>query len=55
MLLALLDSLTRLVDGLSYGSTSSDWSTYSDGRCSSWSRSVPCSRAGMDSAGRIAV
>ena len=30
MLLALLDSLTRLVDRLSYGSASSDWSQYSE-------------------------
>jgi SAM-dependent methyltransferase len=29
-LLALLDSLTRLVDGLSYGPPSSDWSQYSE-------------------------
>ena len=29
MLLALLDSLTRLVEGLSYGSERSDWSQYS--------------------------
>ena len=30
MLLALLDSLTRLVNGLSYGPASSDWSLYSE-------------------------
>ncbi len=30
MLLALLDSLTRLVDRLSYGPTGSDWSVYSE-------------------------
>ena len=30
MLLALLDSLKRLVDGLSYGASSSDWAQYSE-------------------------